>query len=197
VKRRSIVVFHNVQKEAGRWGGFRGQVYVCRVCAVWGVIADYSKYLPQAVVRWARVTAFLNIRHSLRCCRSVSIRCGPAAKIGMMCWSLTRDSGRRGNGSCIWMLNIEADSHSVVIQLVAAHISILVYGMEVRKPGKPSSSRRVSTELPNSSPVWDSRDVSSQNVSRCDSSWLYQGCISPLPPKSVGPHMMAWGKLHE
>jgi len=124
------------------------------------------------------------------------VRCGSAAKIGMMCWSLTRDRGRCGNGSRIRMLNIEADAHSVVIQLVVAHISILWYGMEVRNPGKPSSSHRVSTELPNSSPVWDYRDVSSQKVSRCESSWLYQGCIRPLPPKSVGSYMMAWGKLH-
>jgi len=50
------------------------------------------------------------------------------------------DEEAQVNGSRIWMLNIEEDAHSVVIQLVVAHISILVYGMEVRNPGKPSSS---------------------------------------------------------
>ena len=92
---------------------------------------------------------------------------------------------------------MEADSHSVVIQLVVAHISIRVYGMEVRKPGKPSSSLRVSSEVPCSSPVWDSKDVSSQKVSRWESSWLYHGCIRARPPKSDGPYIMAWGKLLE
>ena len=72
--------------------------------------------------------------------------------------------------SCIWMLNKDVDSHSVVSQLEVAHISMRVWGMVVRKLGNPSSGLKFSMDVEKSSPERVSNDSSSQRVSKYVSS---------------------------